>query len=104
MNEDGSFAKVNVFGKEYSGKALYDVLESYVRKAFFSLDKEEREKGQDMMWYIWTAPNSPLYGRSKMATFESYFLDDKKMHHERKNAYYHLLDKTETADKIMNEF
>lgn len=50
MNEDGSFAKVNVFGKEYSGKALYDVLESYVRKAFFSPDKEEREKGQDMMW------------------------------------------------------
>ena len=104
MNEDGSFAKVNVFGKEYSGKALYDVLESYVRKAFFSLDKEEREKGQDMMWYIWTAPNSPLYGRSKMATFERYFLDDKKMHHESKNAYYHLLDKTETADKILHEF
>ncbi len=104
MNEDGSFAKVNVFGKEYSGKALYDVLESYVRKAFFSLDKEEREKGQDMMWYIWTAPNSPLYGRSKMATFERYFLDNKKMHHESKNAYYHLLDKTETADKILNEF
>ena len=88
----------------YSGKALYDVLESYVRKAFFSLDKEEREKGQDMMWYIWTAPNSPLYGRSKMATFERYFLDDKKMHHESKNAYYHLLDKTETADKILHEF
>ena len=104
MNEDGSFAKVNVFGKEYSGKALYDVLESYVRKAFFSLDKEEREKGQDMMWYIWTAPNSPLYGRSEMATFERYFLDDKKMHHESKNAYYHLLDKTETADKILHEF
>lgn len=104
MNEDGSFAKVNVFGKEYSGKALYDVLESYVRKAFFSPDKEEREKGQDMMWYIWTAPNSPLYGRSKMATFERYFLTDKKMHHESKNAYYHLLDKTETADKILHEF
>ena len=104
MNVDGSFAKVNVFGNEYSGKALYDVLESYVRKAFFSLDKEEREKGQDMMWYIWTAPNSPLYGRSKMATFERYFLDDKKMHHESKNAYYHLLDKTETADKILHEF
>lgn len=104
MNEDGSFAKVNVFGKEYSGKALYDVLESYVRKAFFSPDKEEREKGQDMMWYIWTAPNSPLYGRSKMATFERYFLADQKMHHESKNAYYHLLDKTETADKILHEF
>ena len=104
MNEDGSFAKVNIYGKYYSGKELYDVLESYVRKAFFSLDKEEREKGQDMMWYIWTAPNSPLYGRSKMATFERYFLEGKKMHHESKNAYYHLFDKPETADKILHEF
>lgn len=104
MNEDGSFAKVNIYGKYYSGKELYDVLESYVRKAFFSLDKEEREKGQDMMWYIWTAPNSPLYVRSKMATFERYFLEDKKMHHESKNAYYHLFDKPETADKILHEF
>lgn len=104
MNEDGSFAKVNIYGKYYSGKELYDVLESYVRKAFFSLDKKEREKGQDMMWYIWTAPNSPLYGRSKMATFERYFLEDKKMHHESKNAYYHLFDKPETADKILHEF
>ncbi len=104
MNADGTFAKVELFGKEYSGKALYDVLESYVRKAFFSRDKKERERGRDMIYYIWTAPNSPLYGRSKMATFERYFLDDKKMHHESKNAYYHLLDKPETAEKILKEF
>ena len=35
MEEDGSFAKVNIYGKEYSGKALFDILETYVRKAFF---------------------------------------------------------------------
>ena len=56
------------------------------------------------MWYIWTAPDSPLYGRSKMATFERYFLADKSMHHESKNAYYHLFDKEETADNILKEF
>ena len=104
MNPDGSFAKVNIYGKEYSGKALYDVLESYARKAFFSKNKEEKEKGMDMLWYIWTAPNSPIYGRHKMATFERYFLDDTKMHHESKNAYYKLIDRPETAEKILKEF
>lgn len=104
MNEDGSFAKVLIQGKEYSGKVLYDVLESFVRKAFFSMDPKEKELGRDMIYYIWTAPNSPLYGRSKMATFERYFLADKKMHHESKNAYYHRLDKPETAEKILKEF
>lgn len=104
MNEDGSFVRVNIFGKEYAGKELYDVLESYVRKAFFSMDAKEKERGKDIIYYIWTAPDSPLYGRSKMATFERYFIEDKKMHHESKNAYYHLLDKPETAEKILKEF
>lgn len=104
MDSDGNFTKVNIFGKEYSGKALYDVLESYVRKAFISNNKEEKQKGRDLIWYIWTAPNSPIYGRHKMATFERYFVEDKKVHHESKNAYYRLIDKPEIADKILKEF
>lgn len=104
LDNNGDFAKVNVFGQEYSGKALYDVLESYVRKAFFAKEKEDRYKGRDLIWYLWTAPNSPIYGRHKMATFERYFIDDKNLHEERKNAYYDYIDKPETADKILKEF
>lgn len=104
MNQRGSFTKVNVFGKDYSGKALYDVLESYVRKAFFSKDKAEREKGRDLIWFLWTAPNSPIYGRHKMATFERYFVDDMQLHHESKNDYYRIIDKPEIACKILKEF
>ncbi len=104
MNEDGTFRKVNIYGEEYSGKALFDVMESYVRKAFFSKEDEEREKGADLMWYIWTAPSSPLYGRKKMATFERYFLDEEEMKVETKNAYYQLIDRPEVADRILAEF
>ena len=104
MMEDGSFAKVNIYGTEYSGKALFDVLELYVRKAFFSTHEEEREKGADIMWYIWTAPYSPLYGRKKMATFERYFLAEEDMKVEVKNCYYELINKPEIADKILSEF
>lgn len=104
MNADGTFASVNIYGKEYSGKALFDVLESYVRKAFFSADAKEREKGADIMWYIWTAPNSPLYGRKKMATFERYFLEEEEVKTETKNIYYQLINQPEIADKILAEF
>ncbi len=104
MDENGNFTKVNVFGKAYSGKALYDVLETYVRKAFFSNDKEEKEKGMDIIWYIWTAPNSPIYGRDKMATFERYFIADESRHQEKKNAYYRLIDQPKIANKILKEF
>lgn len=104
MNEDGSFKKVNIYGKEYSGKALFDVLEAYVRKAFFSKDPVEKEKGADIIWYIWTSSNSPLYGRAKMATFERYFIEDEEMKVEPKNVYYSLIDDPKIADKILAEF
>lgn len=104
MEEDGSFAKVNIYGKEYSGKALFDILETYVRKAFFSDDRLERQKGSDIMWYIWTAPYSPLYGRNKMATFERYFIDDDDMKIEKKNFYYDYINKPECAQRILEEF
>lgn len=84
MNEDGTFKEVNIYGKMYSGKALFDVLESYVRKAFFSKDLKEREKGADIIWYVWTAPDSPLYGRAKMATFERYFVEEEYLKEETK--------------------
>lgn len=104
MNEDGSFREVEVYGRKYSGKALYDVLESYVRKAFFSLDEAERKKGADIIWYLWKAPDSPLFGRDKMATFERYFLEEEQLHTETKNPYYQLIEKCGTGEKILTEF
>lgn len=104
MNSDGSFKSVNIYGKYYSGKALFDVLETYVRKAFFSKDTVQRELGVDIMWYIWTSPDSPLFGRDKMATFERYFIADKTLWAEPKNAYYKLIDKPQIADKILKDF
>ena len=56
------------------------------------------------MWYIWLHPNSPLFGKDKMATFERYFLAEKETHIEKKNPYYYLLEKEAVVDDIMTEF
>ncbi len=104
LDENGKFLKVNIYGKNYSGKALYDVLETYVRKAFFAIDDTEREKGKDILWFIWSSPSSPLFGKDKMATFERYFLEDKATHAEKKNPYYSRLDDEKVMDRILKEF
>ena len=44
LNQDGTLKSVRIYGRAYKGKALYEVLESYVRKGFFALDKKERER------------------------------------------------------------
>ena len=104
MDENGNFKAVNVYGKRYSGKALYDALETYARKGYYSQDRQERRKGRDIIWYIWAGPNSPVFGKDKMATFERYFVEEKETHKEVKNAYYSLLDDETTINKIMREF
>ena len=102
--EDGTFKKVDVFGTKYSGKALYDVLEHYARKGYFAVDQTERQKGQDILWFIWENADSPVFGKSKMTTFERYFIADPATHYEPKNPYYRLIEQEEIVNKILTEF
>ena len=104
LNDDGSLRKVNIYGKSYQGRTLYDVMESYVRKGFFAVDPDEKKKGRDLMWYIWQGANSPLFGKDKMATFERYFLAEKELWKEKKNAYYLLLENENVMNGILDEF
>lgn len=104
MDENGNFKKINIYGKNYQGRALYDILDNYARKGYYSKDKAEKQKGQDILWYIWEGPNSPVFGKDKMATFERYFIKEKEPHKEMKNAYYRLYNEEEILNKILKEF
>lgn len=104
LNEDGTFKEVEVYGETFKGRELYDVLEAYVRRAFYAVDGRERSRGGDILWYIWAGPNSPLFGKDKMTTFERYFIAEKETHKESKNAYYRLLEREDVVDSMMREF
>ncbi len=104
LNEDGTFAEVEIYGRKYKGKALYDILEYYARRGYYAKNQAERAAGQDMMWYIWTGKGSPVFGKEKMTTFERYFLEEAELKTERKNSYYKLLEQEDTVRRILNEF
>lgn len=107
LNEDLSFKKVKVglSGKEYSGKKLLDKLEMLVREGYFyKNDPEAKLYGMDLIWYLWTGPKSPLFGKDKMTTFERYFIEDKETHVERKDEYFKQQDKEEMCNIIFKEF
>ena len=104
LGKDGTFRKVKIKGKEYSGKGLYDVMESWARKGYYREEGPEKEFGKDIMWYIWSNENSPVYGKTKMTTFERYFIKDKEVQSEKKNYYYQLIEKEEVVNQIFKEF
>jgi len=104
LDEKGRLKEVELCGKKYKGKALYDELEQLLRKGYYAIDPVEKEQGMTMLWYTWCHANSPVFGKDKMATFERYFVADKSTHVEKKNPYYTWYDKDETVTMILKEF
>ncbi|MDR2111870.1 MAG: fructose-1,6-bisphosphatase [Candidatus Accumulibacter sp.] len=105
LNDDGGFRSFNVDGQSFAGKAFLDRVDRLARQGYFASDNPEvKLYGMDAMWFLWCAPESPLFGKEKMTTFERYFLADKSTHVEKRNPYYTLRDTEENARKILAEF
>lgn len=105
MEEDGSFRSFNVDGQSFAGKNFLDRVDRLARQGYYAAgNTPQKQYGMDAMWFMWCAPQSPLFGKEKMATFERYFIADPLTHKEKRNAYYALRDEEETACKILAEF
>ena len=105
LNEDGTLKKVEIYGKEYSGKELLHHIGLLMRTAF-NADSEDDEKAYaiDYFLYLWCGKNSPLFDKSKMATFERYFLTEKETCKEEKGNYFKLRDNEDICDRILDAF
>ena len=105
MEENGEFAKVTVLGKTLAGKQYLDFINKNIRIAYLEKDDEDKNTDiNDLMWYLWCGPKSPLFGKEKAATFERYFVEDKETHKEKKNPYFKLSENEEVCIKILKEF
>ena len=104
LNADGSLMETEVFGETYKGRALYDVMERYVRAAFDDADPELAKRGRDLLWYMWLGEGSPLFAKSKMATFELYLIAEKEARKEVKNPFYSYLDDERVMGGIFEDF
>lgn len=106
LNEDGSLKEVEIYpGKKYSGRALMHHTGMQIRTAFQQDSvPEERDYAIDYFLYLWCGPDSPLFDKSKMATFERYFIADKETHVEEKGYYFKLRDDEEVIDHILDAF
>lgn len=105
LNADATFKEVEIDGEKYSGRHLLNKVNRVMRAAFNAdLPQDEREYAIDFFWYLWCGPDSPLFDKSKMATFERYFIEDKATHAETKGNYYTLRDRVDVCDKILDEF
>lgn len=105
LTETGEFDGLTVDGTRYAGRALFDYVEQQMVRAYYDRgDSAEPNKALDFMWYLWIGPLSPLFGKSRMATFENYFVADKSLRAEVYNPYYALYEDPRICDNILEEF
>jgi len=115
LNDDGSLKEVEIYpGKKYSGKDLMHNIGMVIRAAFqtnsasgelnSAPEEYPREYARDYFLYLWCGKDSPLFDKSKMATFERYFLKDKETFKEEKGNYFKLRDSEEICDRILDAF
>ena len=106
LDEDGKLKEVEIIpGTKCSGKDLMYNIGMLIRSAFQSdSTPEELNYAIDYFLYLWCGPDSPLFDKSKMATFERYFIEDKETHVEEKGNYFKLRDNEQIVDNIMDAF
>ena len=105
LHEDGSLREVEVNGRKYKGRELMRQIGILLRSAFNDEASDtDRNYARDYYWYLWCGPDSPLFDKDRMTTFERYFIADKEAAHEEKGWYYKLRDREEVCDMILDEF
>ena len=106
LNDDATLKEVEVFpGQTLSGRKLLHKIGMLVRTAYQKdAEPEEREYAIDYFLYLWCGPDSPLFDKSKMATFERYFIAEKETHKEKKGNYFMLRDNEAVVDSILDAF
>ena len=105
LQADGTLKPVDVMGKKYSGRDLLHRLGQLMRTAFQTdAPAEEKAYARDYFIYLWCGTDSPLFDKSKMATFERYFVKDPSTHAEQKGHYFLMRNREDIVDSILDAF
>lgn len=105
LNEDGSYAQLEIDGIRYGGLELMDLLDQKARAAYFERrGSRERERDCDLLWYLWCGSKSPLFGRDRMTTFERYLIADEATWKEPKNPYYTYTQDPAFCCRLLEDF
>ena len=100
VDAKGDFLPMTIERRNYTGIELFRAIEQVVYRV---IDGRRRED-LDLLWYLWSGPESPLFGKDRITTFERDFIVDQASHHETKNPYFRLIHEIWFCDKILEEF
>jgi fructose-1,6-bisphosphatase-3 len=100
VDERGEFLPLMIDGQPYRGRAQFDAIEKLVVRAA----DRPTQKDLDFLWYLWSGPRSPLFGKDRITTLERDFIADAAAHREVRNPYFAFIHEAPFCDKVLREF
>ena len=103
LDEEGEYDRLTIDGKSCSGPEQLNAFNAVIKRAYRK-GTEASQEDKDWFFYLWAGPKSPLFGKSKMATFERYLLAEKETHKEPANEWFKKLDDHDFCNKVCQDF
>lgn len=100
VDDVGEFLPLAVDGQERRGRALFDAIDEVVTRAL----NHRAPLDLDFLWYLWSGPRSPMFGKDRITTFERDLIEDPSAHHETKNPYFTLIHEAAFCERVLREF
>jgi fructose-1,6-bisphosphatase-3 len=100
VDEQGEFLPMVLDGRPVRGREMFDEIGRLLVRV---IDRPVLPD-LDQLWYLWSGPLSPLFGKDRITTFERDFIADKDSHHETKNPYFALIHEAPFCEKVLREF
>ncbi len=100
VDERGEFLPMRIEGEQVAGRAMLDAIERVVYRTI----EQPETRGLDLLWYLWSGPRSPLFGKDRITTFERDLIADPATHHETKSPYFSLIHESWFCEKVLAEF
>ncbi|MES2476472.1 MAG: fructose-bisphosphatase class III [Verrucomicrobiota bacterium] len=101
VDEAGAFLPMIIDGEPRYGREMFESIDRVVYRV---MEGKPAREDLDLLWYLWSGPQSPLFGKDRIATLERDLIADKASHEEMKNPYFALIHEAWFCEKILAEF
>ncbi len=101
VDAKGEFLPMVIDGEPRVGREMFEAIDRVVYRV---MEGRPDPNDLDLLWYLWSGPQSPLFGKDRIATLERDLIADEAPHHEEKNPYFSLIHEKWFCEKILAEF
>jgi fructose-1,6-bisphosphatase-3 len=103
VDDCGRYVPLRVDGQDRCGPEMFTVFNKIIKRSFRAGSEYATPDDKDWFYYLWAGPLSPLFGKDRMATLETYFIADKATHKEISDPWFQWVNNHDFCDRIARD-